>query len=586
MSFRGFTASPLLGTPQGLAVYVDGVRVNEPFGDVVNWDLIPDNAIQSIDPVPGSNPVFGLNSLGGALAITTKSGFDDPGIDASGYTGSFYRRAAETQLGANTGKVGYFLAGNVLNEDGWRDHSPSRLRQLLMRTDLRPDSTTRLSLSYTGAHNNLSGTQALPREWLDSPQEPYTWPDSTENYLNSVNLQGRSLLGTNWLISGNLYWRQLRSRTVDSNVNNDFDPSAPIGTDNAPGENERSEIHTNGYGSALQLTSLVRVFEHDNQLSVGATVDIADTDFSQYSQPAQFVDTRKDEGFAPFKQETRLDAKNHYYGMYFTDTFTILSRLDLTLSGRYNIARVELKDRLGTALSGDHHFSRFNPAVGLTFRPLTTLTTYVSYSEGTRMPTPVEFTCASPTALCKLPNEFLADPPLDQVVARTWSLGARGRIGGTWHWAAALYRTDVDNDILFVSTSAVNAGFFKNVPSTRRQGVELGIQGRAGPFTVTGSYTFTDATYQAGFTELSPNNSSADANGDIQVHSGDRIPGIPRHTAKLDNLFARDYQTLGVLGENDFTVQGRSFDAANATPSQFRSPGAPRGIWTGLQATY
>ncbi len=66
ISFRGFSASPLLGTPQGVSIFQDGVRVNEPFGDIVNWDLIPQSAIASIQLIPGSNPAFGLNTLGGA----------------------------------------------------------------------------------------------------------------------------------------------------------------------------------------------------------------------------------------------------------------------------------------------------------------------------------------------------------------------------------------------------------------------------------------------------------------------------------------------------------------------------------------
>src|SRR6266571_4725771 len=82
VSFRGFSASPLLGTPQGLSVYVDGVRVNESFGDVVNWDLIQKNALSSVTLIPGSNPAFGLNTLGGALAIITKSGSTYPGLSA------------------------------------------------------------------------------------------------------------------------------------------------------------------------------------------------------------------------------------------------------------------------------------------------------------------------------------------------------------------------------------------------------------------------------------------------------------------------------------------------------------------------
>jgi outer membrane receptor for ferrienterochelin and colicin len=88
VNFRGLSASPLLGTPQGLSVFMDGVRINEPFGDVVNWDLVPQNAISTITLIPGSNPVFGLNTLGAALSVNTKSGFQYPGASASIYGGS------------------------------------------------------------------------------------------------------------------------------------------------------------------------------------------------------------------------------------------------------------------------------------------------------------------------------------------------------------------------------------------------------------------------------------------------------------------------------------------------------------------
>ena len=74
VNYRGYTASPLLGTPEGLSVYLDGVRQNEPFGDIVNWDLIPKVAISDLALIPGSDPLFGLNTLGGAVTIETKSG--------------------------------------------------------------------------------------------------------------------------------------------------------------------------------------------------------------------------------------------------------------------------------------------------------------------------------------------------------------------------------------------------------------------------------------------------------------------------------------------------------------------------------
>ena len=94
VQFRGFVGSPLLGLPQGLAVYQDGVRANEPFGDTMNWDLIPMNAIASMNFMPGSNPLFGLNALGGALRSQTKTGFSHPAHDVAFSVGSFGRRLA------------------------------------------------------------------------------------------------------------------------------------------------------------------------------------------------------------------------------------------------------------------------------------------------------------------------------------------------------------------------------------------------------------------------------------------------------------------------------------------------------------
>jgi outer membrane cobalamin receptor len=125
--YHGFTASPLLGTPQGLSVYVDGVRVNESFGDTVNWDLIPESAIANVTLMSGSNPVFGLNTLGGALSVRTKSGHENPGTELQVYGGSFGRRALEFETGGEKGNFDYFFTGNYFDETGWRDLSPSKL---------------------------------------------------------------------------------------------------------------------------------------------------------------------------------------------------------------------------------------------------------------------------------------------------------------------------------------------------------------------------------------------------------------------------------------------------------------------------
>src|SRR5262245_57226472 len=161
INFRGFTASPLLGTAPGLSVFQDGVRINTPFGDAVNWDLIPNSAISTITLIPGSNPVFGLNTLGGSLAVTSKNGFDFPGFFAQGYAGSFNRAAGEIEYGGSRDRVGYYVTGNAFYERGWRDYTSSHINQGFGKLSFR-DAKTNVDFSFTGANKTLNGAQWIP----------------------------------------------------------------------------------------------------------------------------------------------------------------------------------------------------------------------------------------------------------------------------------------------------------------------------------------------------------------------------------------------------------------------------------------
>ncbi len=654
LNFRGFTASPLLGTPQGLSVFVDGVRVNEPFGDVVNWDLIPQNAISTMALIPGSNPVFGLNTLGAALSINTKSGFQYPGASVSLGGGSWGRKGAEVEYGAYSDKTDLFIAGNFLEEDGWREHSPSRLKTVFAKAGWEREDTD-LDISLTLADNKLEGTQALPLGWLDTREQAYTWPDRNENQLAFLNVRASRFLADDKLLAGNVYYRRYTNDNFSSNVNDEcedpaLNPGACAGGV-AAGEpqalNDRSKIETTGYGGSLQLSLLGDLGGRDNNLTFGASADLGRTDFSQSEEEADFTADRGTIGTGTSSLETDVETTSDYYGIYFTDVYSLDERWHLTLSGRYNWANVTIRDKTGLepALNGDHTFKRFNPAAGLNFNPRPGLSTYVSYSEGMRAPTPVELTCADPAAPCRLPNNFLADPPLEKVVSKTAEIGARGRWSEAFGWSAAAYRTDLDNDIIFVSSGgAVNAGFFQNAGKTRRQGIELGLNGRMDKLNLALNYGYVNAEFASPLTLNSPVNSSADGAGDIQVARGDKIPGIPEHSLKLraeyafteafslggnvmafssqyargdennqdangripgytlvnldanyrhtkqlsffgriDNLFDKEYETLGVLGENFFNGPGRSFDAAGVTDDQFRSAGAPRAAWVGVR---
>jgi iron complex outermembrane recepter protein len=458
------------------------------------------------------------------------------------------------------------------------------------------------------------------------------------------------------LLGGNAYYRRFRNTNVSSNVNDAFgeiDPDSGMPQFNQA-TNDRSAIDQKSWGLGLQITVLGALAGRKNQFIAGLSGDFGDTTFVQDSQTANFTFDRDTVGTNDFVPETDVGTTNRYVGVYFSDTLALAEQWTLTLSGRYNRAHVTVSDRSGTSpdLDGSFTFSRFNPAIGINFNPSPAVTAYAAYSEGMRAPSPVELTCSDAAAPCKLPNIFIADPPLNKVVSKTVEAGGRGKIGSDTQWAIAAYRTDLDDDIQFIASGAgaVNAGFFQNVGKTRRQGVELWGGSRFGALSVNLRYSHTEATFRSTFVAASPNNSTAEANGAITINPGNRIPGIPADAGKLRaeyafgedvsigasvvyassqfargdennqdshgrlpaytvvdldaryratkdleifariaNLFDRRYQNLGVLGSNVFTGPERSFGPAvgiGPIAEQFRSVGAPRGIWVGLRYAF
>ena len=538
LSFRGFSASPLLGTPQGISVFQDGVRINEAFGDVVNWDLLPRSAISSVQLIPGSNPVFGLNTLGGALAIYTKSGAQYPGAAVELSGGAFGRRTVELEYGAQRDRLDFFVTGNLARDDGWAEHNASRVKQFFGKVGYQDDRSD-LDLSVTLADNTLNGTQTLPESWLDTPRQAYTFPDLNENRLAFITAKGSRFLSDSALLGGNLYFRHYRNANLSSNVNGDFGKTDPdtglVQTNEAT--NDRSAIDQKSWGFGLQLTLQGDLSGLKNQFIAGFSGDFGDTTFTQASQPATFASSRDTLGTGEFAPETDVGTRNRYLGAFFVDTLGLSEQWTLTIAGRYNHARIDVADRSGTdpGLDSASSFSRFNPALGINFNPTPAVTAYASYSEGMRAPSPIELTCADAAAPCKLPNVFLSDPPLKKVVSRTIEVGARGRPWTDASWSATAYRSDLDDDIQFVASGqgAINAGFFRNVGNTRRAGIELAAGARFSAVTLNLRYSHIDATFRSSFVAASANNSTADASGAIDVNPGNRIPGIPEDSFKL-----------------------------------------------------
>ena len=473
--YHGFQASPLQGNPQGLAVYVNGARFNQPFGDIVNWDLIPSIAIDRMDLV-GSNPVFGLNALGGALAVQMKNGFGYHGAEVDALGGSFDQYQGQLQSGVQVGDTAAYLAVTGVHEGGWRDLQSSNLGNLYGDIGWRGDRGE-VHVNVIAANTRLNGPGTSPVQLLAvDPAAQFTAPNLITNSYTQVNLTSSYQISDNTSLQGNLYSEYLLQKVANGNVPNatpcDDDTGflcvnpgvfatgrngAPI-TDFLNGgpysDLDQQSTNTYGYGGALQATNRTPLFGHPNHFIAGISFDGGQTLFSASTQiggltleDRVFFGTgitidQADGSIAP----VRLAVSNAYYGAFFTDTFDVTPKLSANLAGRYNFAQINLSDQLGSALSGDHSFGHFNPAGGLTWKLLPEVSAYASYAVANRAPTPAELSCASAASPCSLANFFVGDPSLQQVVAHTVEAGLRARAhpfaGATLSSTLAYFHTD------------------------------------------------------------------------------------------------------------------------------------------------
>jgi iron complex outermembrane receptor protein len=687
VKYRGFTASPLVGNSQGLSAYVDGVRVNEPFGDAVNFELIPESAIASMNLMPGSNPLFGLNTLGGALSIQTKNGFTHEGHELEAYTGSFGRDSMTVSSGGNDGNFGYFATGAITKEDGWRDFSPSRVEQFFSNLSYRNENSS-LDLGITLVDSDLNGNGASPVELVEMDRKAaFTHPDNTQNELRMFTLNGSHWLNDSVMLSANTYYRSSDRTTFNGDGSelkayeygsglilaeedeiDDFEASPKLAADVAAlledavesantlgfadGDfvalNNSSETKQDSFGFGLQSTFLKNLFGKENQLIVGATYDQSDVKHSSQAEIAQFTSTRGTNGTGVIIDETVVSGKidTETFSLFLTDTISLNEKLALTVGGRYNRIAIDIS---GTSKGGEqnlnetgetHVFTRFNPSVGLTYALQDNLNVYGSYSESNRAPTASELTCAEPTSPCAYPNAFLADPPLDDVVAKTVEAGLRGQ-QTDFNWNAGVYYTELKDDLFFFQEDEnatgnpdprFSLGNFANIDKTARAGIELGLNGQQDKLQWFANYGYVRATFEDSFAYSRGGNT-------FNVSKGDRLPSTPEHNikigtdyaftdkfslgatasyyssqylrgdeandddklsgygvvnlhsrykvnknveffAKVDNLFDKEYSSFGLYGEPN---EAPGLDSL--TDERFVGAGAPRAGWIGIKVS-
>ncbi len=601
--YRGFTASPLQGQAQGIAVYLDGARFNQPFGDTVGFDLIPEAALRSVT-LADPSPAYGLNALGAAMLLETATGRSDPGMDASLAFGSYGERTVSLSAGTSAGAFSTFVAFQSRREDGWRDHSPSDL--LNGYGDIGFDGAKAgLHVKFIAARTDLTGNGVAPVELLAARRRSvFSWPDRAQSHYGRISLHPWLALGEATRIEATAYRQRLRVESVNGDVadiaacedeaallcletNEDeavltdakADPVPAMWGEEGYGLLNRGQVHTRSMGLLAQVLDERTLGAGTNHLAIGFSYDTSTSAFGAASNlglltPARSVEdlgitiVQEDGAIAP----VRLTARTRYSGLFLTDSLPITGRLRAELGLRYNLARIALIDRIGTALNGRHTFRKLNPGLELDWKASDALDLRAGFTQTNRAPTPAELSCADADAPCSLANFFVADPPLEQIVARTFELGASGhaRLGG-WTLDALVsgYRTTNHDDIGYVASDIRGRAYFRNFGTTRRQGVELTLKARTTGWEIAAGYAFTDATYRSAMTVASPANPEADADGTIAVTPGDRLPGIARHSATLSLDHSSQLGTRALtLGGDVIARSGQVLvgDEANLTP--------------------
>lgn len=551
LQFRGFSVSPLLGAPEGLALYQDGVRLNEPFGDTIAWATIPSNAIETIEVIPGANPTFGLNALGGALAMRTRSNSET--------TSAVLRGASFGQVNAEfaTGGERWFASASHLRDGGWRDFSPSVLTQLFAS---RRWSSGDLRLTL--GRSFLTGNGPAPEALLATDRAAvFTHPDETRSDMAMITTHQQQALHDALFLEGTGYIRHTRTRTF----NGDDSPYEACADSEAPGllclgdeivrdisgasvaipagteldaTNNRTSLRQTAFGSGVQIDRSGTIARRMNRFIAGASVDGGFAHFRSSTELAELTEDRSTNGRDIIVGDSLVDltTRTTTISGFVANIFTATSRLTVTSTARLNHVRMRLDDRIGTALDGKHSFTQLHPSLGAAYEIARGVNVFANIGLTGRTPTPVELSCADPEDPCRLPNAFVSDPPLRAVTSNTFEIGVRGS-GAATSWSLAAHRSVSNDDLVFISSGPLRGeGHFANVGTTRRQGLEFAADGRIGArLGWSAAYALLDAVFVTPFDVAAPNHPVA-TDGEINVEGGDRLPLAPRHMAKLSAM--------------------------------------------------
>lgn len=536
LSFRGFTGSSVTGIPQGISVFVDGVRVNEPAVDEINFDLLPLDQVERVEVIRGPTAVFGRNALAGSVNIVTKRGGPEREVVTEMSGGSFGRRKGGGYISGTVGSVDYYLAGSQFDETGWRDQADSRLAQAFGKLGFRQGGTD-ITVSYQFQNNKILQAGTLPESALrvDRAQN-FTGGDFFNPNLHQATLNAHQRLGGGFSLALNGYVRSFETEQFNVSLIS---------------ENTRLFNDTISGGGTLQLLHEGRFWGRKNLLTMGVEYNRYDVDIRVFEEQnerslpkcreaAIAAGEDPDEECSGTKLDSVLVDKQDTVGAYIQDTAELGrgflmagDSLYLTGAARFDFVQHKVTDlspeEPGEA-SGKASYRRVLPRAGLNYNFSDNYGLYFSYSQGFRTPAFLELACSDPESPCVGLQAGVAPDTgftkLSPVRTHNYEVGLRAHPLPWLEGSLALYRTDVRDDIFSVSDPGELTVFFQNIGNTRRQGLEVGLRGVYHNLLETYvNYTFTRATFREEVELASPRTPGIPQ----RVQAGDTIPSTPNH---------------------------------------------------------
>ncbi len=555
LSSRGFYSSPVVGLPQGVAVFLDGVRMNEPEASQVNFDLLPMDHINRIEILSGNGSLLGRNALGGAVNLVTARGTGPTTgtIELSG--GSFGAARAEAHVsGLTKSGLDWYVGGDFNREDGWRQVTGEQGYQGFLNVGkLGETSGIRFQAFYSRDSAQTAGS--LPESiFAASPDSNLSANDYEKLWAYQGSLQAYKQFGLG-RASVTAYFRRHRAERL--NINQEDDPDA-FGI---------SYNNSFGYTADYRWTT---VLNETTALSLRGGVDgeVTRVEIDIFSDSTKFGVGRT---------QTTAARSPLWDVAPFAAADLTMDKVTLSAGARYDYVRIPFENELDHSGDTTATYERFNPRLGASVEVMPGGSFFASWGQAFRAPAVIENACADPEAPCPLPFALGDDPPLEPVTASTLEGGfryANDRVS----LSGSVYYTDVKNDIFLTPFGDANEpsgstvdGFFVNIAKTRRTGFEAGAT-YAFPagHSLYLNYAYTHASFQSAadiFTIRSADDPEVinPFPTENDVSPGARFPQVPDHQIKFGGL-ARLGRYVSVGTDARYT--GKQFlrgDEANVT---------------------